>query len=146
MANVVLPRVRMFIPCLGLDLEPGLARTIYGPLHTIRMPPGIDKNYEVDEIWFYVVLTDAVETFRLKVEMVGDAGNVLARSEPQLATFSGGNQLNAREFGFQLCSIPFPSAGLYEFRLVANHAHLQEGGTENAARLICQGKKRPRRK
>jgi hypothetical protein len=120
MANVVLPKVRMFVPCLGISLDPSALRTIYGPLHTIRMPPGIDKNYEVEELWFYVVLTDGVGTFRLSVEMRSVEDIVLAASQPRPVTLVGGLQLE---------SAPFPRPGVYEFRLIANHAHLDDGGT-----------------
>jgi hypothetical protein len=129
MANVVLPKVRMFVPCLGISLDPSALRTIYGPLHTIRMPPGIDKNYEVEELWFYVVLTDGVGTFRLSVEMRSVEDIVLAASQPRPVTLVGGEQLNAKDLGLQLESAPFPRPGVYEFRLIANHAHLDDGGT-----------------
>ena len=128
MANVVLPKVRMFIPCLGIDLEPGMVRTIYGPLHTIRMPPGVDKNYMLDEISFYVVLTDGVGAFRLRVEMRGDDNAILKKSDPVLCRFKGGTQLDSIEIAITIKSAPIVRAGLYEFHLIANHAHLHEGG------------------
>src|SRR5438552_3962831 len=106
MANVVLPKVRMFIPCLGVNLEPGIVRTIYGPLHTIRMPPGVDKNYLLDEIGFYVVLTDGVGTFRLRVEMRGDDEIVLKRTKPVLCVFKGGTQLDATEIAITMKLVP----------------------------------------
>ena len=129
MANVVLPRVRMFIPCLGIDLEPGVVRTIHSPLHTIRMLPGVNQNYLVDELWFYVVLTDGVGTFRLSVEMRGDEDTVVKRSEPRTLVFAGGQQLEVNELPLRMAPVPFRRPGIYEFRLVANHAHLEDGGT-----------------
>jgi len=128
MANVVLPKVRMFIPCMGVNLEPGIVRTIYGPLHTIRMPPGVDKNYLLDEIFFYIVLTDGVGTFRLRVEMRGADDIVLKKTEPVLCLFKGGTQLDAMEIAVTMKLVPIVRAGLYEFTLVANHASLHEGG------------------
>jgi hypothetical protein len=128
MANVVLPKVRMFIPCMNVVLEPGTVRTIYGPLHTIRMPPGVNENYLLDEICFFVVLTDGVGTFRLRVEMRGDDDIVLKRSEPVLCQFKGGMQLDAIEVAITINLVPIPCAGLYEFHLIANHAQLHEGG------------------
>ncbi|MBI3823013.1 MAG: hypothetical protein HY289_10100 [Planctomycetes bacterium] len=128
MANVVLPKVRMFIPCLAVDLEPGLVRTVYGPLHTIRMPPDVDKNYLLDEITFYIVLTDGVGAFRLKVEMRGEDDIVLKRSDPVLCRFRGGMQLDSIEIAITVRSAPIARAGLYEFHLIANHASLHEGG------------------
>ena|ERR1051325_1317850 len=129
MANVVLPKVRMFIPCLGVDLDAAAPVTIHSPLHTIRMAPGVSENYLLDELWFYVVLTDGVGTFRLSVELYGMDEVVLGKSKPTEVTLIGGAQLTAREVRIQMTSAPIPRPGLYEFRLVANHAHLDEGGT-----------------
>jgi hypothetical protein len=129
MANVVLPKVRMFIPCVSVDLEPGKPRTIHSPLHTIRMLPGVSTNYLVDELWFYVVLTDGVGTFRLTVEMRGEEETVVRRSEVRTVVFAGGRQLDVQEFAVRMDQVPFARAGIYEFRLVANHAHLEDGGT-----------------
>ena len=127
MANVVLPKVRMFIPCVGVDLDPKRPVVIYSPLHTIRMAPGIKEKYLLDEMWFYVVLTDAVGAFRLSVELFGTEDVVLRKSKPENVTFVGGTQLNAKELRLPMKSVPFPHAGLYEFRLLANHAPLDGG-------------------
>ena len=129
MANVVLPKVRIFIPCLGVDLEPGLPCTIHNPLHTIRLPPGAGTDYVLDEMWFYVVLTDGVGTFRLSVELYGGEGIIAQKSAPHGHTFKGGTQLNAVEMRIQMRRLPFARPGLHELRFVANHAHLEEGGT-----------------
>jgi hypothetical protein len=129
MANVILPKVRMFIPCLGIDLEAGKPVTIHSPLHTIRMPPGISDKYLLDELWFYVVLTDGVGTFTLSVELRGIDEIVLRKSEPTSLNFVGGAQLKVRELGIQMNSVPFARPGLYEFGPIANHAHLEDGGT-----------------
>jgi hypothetical protein len=93
MANVVLPKVRMFIPCLAVDLEPGKSRTIYSPLHTIRMLSGVSEKYLLNEMWFYVVLTDGVGTFRLSVELYGLDEIVLGKSEPEQVTVRGAHSL-----------------------------------------------------
>jgi hypothetical protein len=129
MAKVVLPKVRMFIPCLAIDLEPGKPRTIHSPLHTIRMPPGVSEKYLLDEMCFYVVLTDGVGTFRLSVELYGMDDIVLAKSEPEQVAFIGGAQLSVKELRVPMALVPFARPGLYEFKLIANHAHLEDGGT-----------------
>jgi hypothetical protein len=129
MANVVLPKVRMFIPCLAVDLGPGKPVTIRSPLHTIRMAPGVTAKYILDEMWFYIVLTDGVGTFRLSVELHGMDDIVLSKTEPEKVTFVGGSQLNVRELRIPMESVPLVRPGLYEFRLLANHAHVEEGGT-----------------
>jgi hypothetical protein len=129
MASVVLPKVRMFIPCLAVELGSGKPVTIRNPLHTIRMAPGVTAKYILDEMWFYIVLTDGVGTFRLSVELHGMDDIVLSKTEPELVTFVGGSQLIVRELRIPMKSVPLARPGLYEFRLLANHAHLEEGGT-----------------
>jgi hypothetical protein len=119
----------MFIPCLAVDVEPGKPVTIHNPLHTIRMAPGVSAKYLLDEMWFYVVLTDGVGTFRLSVELHGVDDIVLRKTEPEKVTFVGGSQLNVRELRIPMESVPLTRPGLYEFRLIANHAHLEDGGT-----------------
>src|SRR5688572_14368473 len=93
MANVVLPKVRMFIPCMNIDIGPHTSCTIHSPLHTIRMPPGITAKYKIDAISFYIVLTDGVGAFRLRVELHGDEQTVLKRTDSVLCQFKGGSQL-----------------------------------------------------
>jgi hypothetical protein len=127
MANVVMPKTRMFIPCLAVDLEPGKPITIHNPLHTIRMAPGVIAKYLLDELWFYVVLTDGVGTFRLSVELHGMDDFLLGKCKPVPVTFIGGKQLTAKEVRIQMKSAPIPCPGLYEFRLIANHAHVENG-------------------
>ncbi|HZZ82009.1 MAG TPA: hypothetical protein VFE62_26150 [Gemmataceae bacterium] len=129
MASVVLPKVRMFIPCLSVTLEAGKPVTIHSPLHTIRMPLGVTEKYLLDELFFYVVLTDAVGAFRLTVEMRSVDDIVLQRSESEQVKFVGGAKLKVKELGIRMISVPFGRPGLFEFRLFANHAHLEEGGT-----------------
>jgi hypothetical protein len=128
-ANVVLPKVRMFVPCIAVRLQRGKAVTIRSPLHTIRMPSGVTDKYLLDEAWFYTVLTDGVGRFRLSVELRDMDDIILQKSEPQELVFSGGDQLNVKEVGVCMTSVPFPRPGLYEFKLIANHAHLEQGGT-----------------
>src|ERR1700686_681720 len=108
MANVVLPKVRMFIPCLAVDLEPGKPVAIHSPLHTIRMAPGVSEKYLLDELWFYVVLTDGVGTFRLSVELYGMDEVVLGKSMLTQVAFLGGAQLTAKEVPIQMTSAPIP--------------------------------------
>jgi hypothetical protein len=128
-ANVVLPKVRMFIPCLGVGQEPGSGVTIHTPLHTVRLPAGVIGNVLLTDLWFYVVLTDGVGKFRLSVEVRGTDDIILGKSELHQVTFVGGDQLSVKEISLYLMSLPLARPGLYEFRLVANHVHLEDGGT-----------------
>jgi hypothetical protein len=80
MANVVLPNVRLFVPCLGVTLEKGKPRAIRSPLHTIRMPAGVADFYLLDELWFNAVLTDGVGRFALSVELHNEDGLIAKKS------------------------------------------------------------------
>lgn len=114
MANVVLPKARLFVPCVAVRLKPGKPVTIRSPLHTIRMPPGVAEKFLLDEIWFYAVLTDGVGKFRLHVELRDVDDIVLRRSGPQELVFARGEQLNAKEVSVHMTSVPFARPGLYE--------------------------------
>ncbi len=129
MPNLVLPKVRLFVPCLNLALEPGGARTIFNPLHTVRMPLGVSKFYRLDELWFYSQLTDGVGKFYLCVELHNEDGIIVGRSAQQEYNFKGGGQLNVKELKIQMRAVPFAYPGMYDFKLVATHAELEERGT-----------------
>jgi hypothetical protein len=125
MANIVLPKVRLFVPCLSIVLEHGKPRTITDPLHTIRMAPG-ENRYD---LWCYAQLTDGVGQFRLAVAVYNEEGIIVGKSTPQMYDFLTGSQLIVRESKILLQNVPFARPGIYVFALLANHAHLEEGGT-----------------
>ena len=129
MANVVLPKVRLFVACLDVSLEPGSPRAIIDPLHTIRMPPGMNANYIVDDLWFFAQLTDGVGRFILSTELHNDEGMVVAKSNRVSLDFPGGKQLNVQEVRLSMHFVPFSRPGFYDFKLIVTHAHLEEGGT-----------------
>jgi hypothetical protein len=71
----------------------------------------------------------ATGRLRLGVELYGMENVVLRKSELEQVTFIGGAQLNMQEVCIQMTLAPFARPGFYEFRLIANHAHLEDGGT-----------------
>ena len=58
--------------------------------------------------------------------MRNNAEIVVKRSEPHAISYAGG-QLDTQELPIRMALVPLP--GIYEFRLIANYAHLEDGGT-----------------
>ncbi len=127
MADVVKPIARLFFACdeAVFDLADG-KWTLKNPWHTVGMPPGVTKDFRQEEIWLYAQFTSGVGSFYLSVHLLDDAGLVIGRSPPVLWELSGGNQVF--EEVFQMTRVPFARPGIYEFKLMANHAEM-EGGT-----------------
>lgn len=130
MANRVLPVVRLFFPCdqAVLDLT-DMKWSLKNPWHTVQMPPGVSEKFAQRELWLYAQLTGGLGDFNLAVELRdGDTGARIGRpSQPERFEFVGG-RLTAVEVVFKMVNVPFPKAGHYVFKLLANHAEL-EGGT-----------------
>jgi len=128
-ADVVKPVVRLFFPCdeAVLDLADG-KWMLKNPWHTVAMPPGVAGDFVQQEIWLYAQLTGGLGTFYLSVHLHDEDGTRIVKSQPFARDFPGG--LIAVEEVFHLIDIPFDRPGLYEFKLLANHAEL-EGGTVN---------------
>ena len=128
MADIVKPVVHLFFPCDEAVLDLADEKwTLKNPWHTVAMPPGITANFVQEEIWLYAQLTGGVGTFRFSVQLRDETGRVVGKSKPSdERDLSGGNQVF--EEVFHLIRVPFDTPGLYEFKLLGNHAEL-EGGT-----------------
>ena len=127
MADVVKPIVRLFFPCDEAIFDIADEKwTLKNPWHTVAMPPGITANFYQEEIWLYAQFIGGVGEFYLSVHLMDDAGQVVGRSKPSLWELAGGIQVC--EEVFHMTNVPFARPGLYEFKLMANHAEV-EGGT-----------------
>jgi hypothetical protein len=127
-ANVVLPIVRLFFPCeeatLDLNDEKWLLKN---PLHTVEMPPGVQANFVVDGIALYAQFTGGVGSFNLSVQLVDDSsGVVLGVSRPPISFHMPGGS-DIFEEVFEMPPLRFPHPGVYQIRLIANHASLENG-------------------
>jgi hypothetical protein len=89
------------------------------------MPPGVTADFIQQEIWLYAQLTGGLGTFYLTVHLHDESGTRIGRSQPSSRDFPGG--LIAIEEVFHLINVPFDRPGVYEFRLLANHAELEGG-------------------
>jgi hypothetical protein len=127
-ANVVLPTVRLFFPCEEATFEPDEGKWILkNPLHTVKMPPGVVANFVSEDIALYAQFTGGVGSFNLSVQMLDySSGVVLGRSEaPSRWKMYGGDEVF--EDVFTMPPLRFPYPGVYVFRLIANHAALEDG-------------------
>jgi hypothetical protein len=129
-ADVVKPVVRLFFPCDEARLDSTDQKWwLKNPWHTVQMPPGISENFAQEEIWLYAQLTGGVGTFRFSVRLQEETGHVIFKSKPSdERELSGGNQVF--EEVFHLTRVPFDTPGLYEFKLLGNHAELEGGIAE----------------
>lgn len=129
MADRVPPIVRLFFPCDSavLDLA-DLKWQLTNPWHTVAMPAGVREKFGQKVIWLYAQLTDGVGEFNLTVELRNhDTGEFVGRSRPEWWDFLGGDQLTVHEVVFKMTNVPFPTPGLYMFRLLTNHVELEGG-------------------
>ena len=74
----------------------------------------------------FLQFTGGVGEFFLSVRLLDDTGQEIGKSGPSRWELSGGNHVY--EEVFHLTRVPFVRPGLYEFKLMGNHAEL-EGGT-----------------
>jgi hypothetical protein len=127
-ADIIKPVVRLFFACDEAILDLADQKwTLKNPWHTVAMPPGVTGNFAQEEIWLYAQLTGGLGTFRFSVQLRDETGRVVGKTKPSdERALSGGNQVF--EEVFRLTRVPFDKPGLYEFKLLGNHADL-EGGT-----------------
>lgn len=129
MVDGVLPTVRLFFPCdeAILDLADG-KWSLKNPWHTVQMPPGVTEKFGQRELWLYAQLTGGRGEFNLSVELRDiDFDTRIGRpSEPERREFTG-RELTAVEVVFRMVHVPFPRAGQYAFKLLANHRELVGG-------------------
>lgn len=126
MADIVKPIVRLFFACdeAILDLQDE-KWTLKNPWCTVAMPPGVTEDFCQEEIWLYAQLTDGLGKFDLSVHLYDETGRRVGRSPPYPREFPGGS-VTVEEV-FHLTEVPFDRPGVYEFRLLANHAELKGG-------------------
>jgi hypothetical protein len=124
MADAILPTVRLMFACDEPLIDLADSKWVLKhPWSVVRLPAGASFPFRHGELWVYAQLTDGVGVFDVAAEMcqVMDDGSHrwIGRTETTRLDFPGGQQLLAFDMAFRLRKAPFRSAGIYEFRMVA---------------------------
>ena len=128
MSNRVIPILRLAVLCerVGTDKEDRPYFCV--PVHTIQFPPGVATNYEPPSLELYLQLQEALGAFNLTaiVEREGE-GIELFRTKPLSLDFSGTEYQNVPlELALGVKGLVFPTPGVYELRIYANHVSLHD--------------------
>lgn len=134
MADRVLPIVRLMFPCdeAVIDLAE-MTWELKNPWFEIAIPSGAKFPFRHNNSWVYAQLTDGLGSFGVRVEMrqlMDDGGRrTIGTSGPTRMEFRADRRLFALATAFELKSVPFREAGLYEFYLIADEGDQMEGQT-----------------
>jgi hypothetical protein len=121
----VVPIVRLFFPCAHIDENGGEGSiTLVDPIDSIFLPPGVQKNFVLGPIFFYVQGKEGLGTFYFRIEIKGERGRRLARTKPKQVTFSRQNHNAAEELIFKIRDLRLESPGIVQFELFANEVVL----------------------
>ena len=123
MATSILPTVRLMFACDHAEfLADDQKWMLKHPWTVVALPDDAKFPFRVELFWVYVQLVGGVGTVELMVEMcqIKDDGTRTLRGRSAVHQFDFDNvhRLAGLDFAFPLKKAPFPSAGLYEFRLV----------------------------
>lgn len=131
MAGRVVPTARLFFPCEEATRNTATGAWILTrPMHTAHPEPRGQFPFEVDELWVYAQLTDGVGKFNLTVQVLDYVtGTILVASRPEPREYTGGEQWRVHDEVFLLTKLTIPRPGVYEFRLLANHAPVSGGSS-----------------
>jgi hypothetical protein len=78
----------------------------------------------------YAQLTDGIGKFNLSVQVIDYvSGTILVTSRPEQREYIAGEQWRVFDEVFLLVNLTLPRAGVYEFRLLANHAPVSGGSS-----------------
>ncbi len=125
MANSVLPTVRLLFACDHAEyLADDEKWVLKHPWSVVALPEGAKFPFRVEEFWVYTQLAGGIGTFEVMVEMCqvkpDGTRRLCGRSSIHQVDFEDVHRLAGVDFAFQLKRVPFPSVGVYEFRLTCN--------------------------
>jgi hypothetical protein len=97
------------------------------PVHTLRFPPGVTRNYRPPTLELYLQLQGGLGTFRLRVKVrrVGGHQEIAASPPFQLILATPGD-VDPIEARIRLNGLVFPNDDVYEFLVYANEVNLSE--------------------
>ena len=126
MADPILPNVRLIFACDSAIINLSDRKwELKHPWSVVMLPEGAEFPFRLLEAWVYAQFTGGVGAFHLAVELLqvmdDDSRRWIGRTPPERVDFPGGQQLVAFDTAFPLKKVPFREAGIYEFRVVAEH-------------------------
>jgi hypothetical protein len=138
MADRVLPIVRMLFVCNDAVFHQADDKAnlwqwqLTEPLTSVRYPPGVMGNFDVEQLFLYAQFTQGVGEFDLCVQMqriefdgVTEAiSHSIAKSDLRRIDFGGIDRLDTCDFVFDLTMVPFDAAGIYRFSVWSNYIQL----------------------
>jgi hypothetical protein len=145
MADRVLPVVRKLIVCSDavyfmVDDKTNLWKwQLTEPLSVVRFPPGVVGNFDVERLWIYAQLAEAVGEFDLclrmqRIRLDPDQGavekDIDVKSDIRRIDFGDFDRLETVDFAFEMTMVPFDTPGVYRFSVWSNYAPLPGETTE----------------
>ena len=93
------------------------------PWSVVALPKNCEFPFRVDYLWVYVHLAGGVGISEVMIEMVQHMPDgtriVRGRGPARQLEFHSADRFVGVDFAFRLKRVPFPAAGLYEFRVVS---------------------------
>lgn len=97
------------------------------PVHTLRFPPGVHRNYRPPVLSLYVQLQGGRGTHFIRVVMrVGGGLREIAAAPPIEVVFDGAEDVFPLELAIELHRLVFPEPDVYELLVYVNHLNLHE--------------------
>jgi hypothetical protein len=124
----VAPFLRLAILCQEVE-EDGSGRpaNLAFPVHTLRFPSGVQRNYRPPVLSLYVQLQGGRGTHFIRVVMrVAGGLREVAAAPPVEEVFDGADDVFPLELAIELHRLVFPEPDVYELLVYVNHRNLHE--------------------
>ncbi len=120
----VMPIARLFFPCANAEQDDAGNTTLVNPIDSILLPTGVEKNFTLGPIFFYLQVKEGLGTFYFRIEIKNERGRRLARTKPRKVVFTKQKRTVADEVIFKIREFRAESAGVIAFELFANEVVL----------------------
>ena len=129
MAAGIIPTVRLMFACDHAEyLADDEKWVLKHPWTVVALPDGAKFPFRVEEFWVYAQLAGGIGAVDVMVEMrqikPDGTRRLCGRSAVRTFDFDNVPRLGGIDFAFRLKKVPFPCAGVYEFRLTCGEGVL----------------------
>lgn len=131
MANRVPPVLRLAVLCEGISTDAdGRPYDLFVPVHTLRFPPGVVRNYRPPTLGLYVQFQGGSGTYYLRVALRPAGGSAEPYETPPVEVGFGDDpgRVKPLELAIDLDELVFRRPGVYEVVVYANHVCLNDPG------------------